>query len=258
MLTKVQGLIIRTVDMKEADRLITIFTKELGVITAIAKGARSLRSRQMSSTMQFCYGNYVLYQKGDFYWIKEAELIESFFDLRADIERLALAQYLCEVLGYITVEEEEENLLRLSLNSLFAIASGKYDISLVKAAFEIRASSIIGFMPDVMGCSSCGKKEGDFFLDIMDGSILCYDCNSERAENAPVFADDTERRIISLLSESARVAMMYCVHAPLERLFSFRIPDTDMNLFCRACEEYLIHHIERSFKTLDFYKEVKH
>ena len=258
MLTKVQGLIIRTVDLKESDRLCTIFTKEKGLIVAIAKGARSLRSRQMSATTQFCYGNYILYQKGDYYWIKEAELLESFFDLRSDLERLALAQYLCEVLSYITVEVEEETLLRLSLNSLYAIASGKYDIDLVKAAFEIRASSIIGYMPDVMGCSVCGEKEGDFFLDIMDGSLLCYHCKSERPSDEPPVSELGESRIVSLLSASARVAMMYCVHAPLERLFSFRIPPEDMMLFCRCCEAFLLHHIERSFKTLDFYKEVKH
>ena len=258
MLTKVQGLIIRTADMKEADRLVTIFTKELGVISAIAKGARSLRSRQMSSTMQFCYGSYVLYQKGDFYWIKEAELIESFFDLRADLERLALAQYLCEVLSFVTVEEGEEGLLRLALNSLFAIASGKYDIELVKAAFEVRTASIIGFMPDVMGCRECEQKEGDFIFDIMDGSLICYECNSTRSEDAHLSDSPEQRRIIALLSESARIALMYCVHAPLERLFSFRIPEEDKGLLCRATEEYLLNHLERSFKTLDFYKEVKH
>ena len=66
MLTTVTGLIIRTADVKESDRLVTIFTEETGVITAIAKGARSIKSRQMSATLQFCYGRYVLYQKNDF------------------------------------------------------------------------------------------------------------------------------------------------------------------------------------------------
>ena len=49
MLTTVTGLIIRTADVKESDRLVTIFTEETGVITAIAKGARSIKSRQMSA-----------------------------------------------------------------------------------------------------------------------------------------------------------------------------------------------------------------
>ena len=88
--TEVKGLVIRTVDLKEADRLITIFTDELGVVSALAKGARSLKSRKMSSTMQFCYSKFVLYKKGDNYWIKEAELIESFFGIRKKSVKCAL------------------------------------------------------------------------------------------------------------------------------------------------------------------------
>ena len=92
----------------------------------------------------------------------------------------------------------------------------------------------------------------------MDGSLLCYECKSERPTTPAPVSELGESRVVSLLSSSARVAMMYCVHAPLERLFSVRIPPEDMMLFCRSCEDYLLHHIERSFKTLDFYKEVKH
>ena len=61
MLTEVKGLVIRSVDVRDSDRLVTIFTEEKGVVSAIARGARSLKSRKMSSTMQFCYGNFVLY-----------------------------------------------------------------------------------------------------------------------------------------------------------------------------------------------------
>ena len=90
MLTSVTGLIIRTADIKESDRLVTIFTEETGVITAIAKGARSIKSRQMSATLQFCYGRYILYQKNDFYWIKEAELIESFNLMTEDLSGIEM------------------------------------------------------------------------------------------------------------------------------------------------------------------------
>ena len=65
MLTEVKGLVIRTVDIKETDRLITIFTEEKGAITALARGARSLKSQKMAATMQFCYSNFILYEQGD-------------------------------------------------------------------------------------------------------------------------------------------------------------------------------------------------
>ncbi len=257
MIAEVKGLVIRTVDIKESDRLITIFTEEMGLVSALARGARSLKSRQMSSTMQFCYGSFVLCKRGEHYWIKEASLIESFFGIRNSIEGLALASYIAEVLSDIAVAQAEKDLLRLSLNSLYAISEKKCSLDKVKAAFEIRAASIIGFMPDVLSCSRCGEKLGNFYFKIMDGTLFCYACqqkaNSEHEETDVSVYNQT----VCILTEGAKIALGYCIHAPLQKIFSFKISDEDMMIFSRAAEEYLINQLERSFKSLDFYKEVK-
>ena len=118
MTEELRGLVIRTTDINESDRLITIFTEQRGVVTALAKGARALKSRKMASTMQFCYGDFVLVPRGDKYWIKETSLIESFFDIRSSLEGLALAGYVVEVLADVAVAEAERELLRLCLNLL--------------------------------------------------------------------------------------------------------------------------------------------
>ena len=256
MIKEVKGLVIRTTDIRESDRLITIFTEEEGVLSAMAQGARSLKSRKMSSTMQFCYSRFILYKKGEYYYVREAELIESFFDLRNSIEGLALAAYIADVLSDVTVAAEEKELLRLSLNSLFAIANKKYPLEKIKAAFEIRAASILGFMPDVLSCSNCGEKGGSFYFDIMGGTIKCYACcEKERSSNTEP-ENAHESHIVRILSESAKIALCYCIYAPIEKIFSFNIPSEDMSLFSGACEDYLINQLERSFKTLEFYKEV--
>lgn len=256
MLFEVRGLVIRTVDIKETDRLVTIFTEERGAISALARGARSLKSRKLAATMQFCYGNYVLYQQGDKLWIKEAELIESFFDIRKTIEGLALSNYVAEVLSDVAVEEAESDLLRLSLNTLYAIAKGKYSLSKIKAVFEIRTASIIGFMPDVISCHKCHCKEGDFFFDIMGGVIECRDCRDKAILERAVLVDPHESKIITILSPGAKDALGYSIYSPLEKIFSFNLSDEDMRLFSRATEEYLLNQIGHSYKSLDFYKDV--
>jgi DNA repair protein RecO (recombination protein O) len=254
---EIKGLVIRTVDIKESDRLITVFSEEMGIVSALARGARSLKSRQMSSTMQFCYGSFVLARRGEYYYIKDSELIESFFGIRNSIEGLALATYIAEVLNEITVAEAERDLLRLSLNSLYAIASGKYELDKIKAAFEIRAASIIGFMPDVVSCAACGEKLGNFYFEIMAGTLKCYVCR-EKNEKARVEPENPhESQTVCILSEGAKFALEYCIYSPLEKIFSFRISEEDMGLFSRATEEYLVNQLERSFKSLDFYKEVR-
>ncbi len=257
MTTEVRGLVIRTVDIKETDRLVTIFTEEQGAITALARGARSLKSRKLAATMQFCYGRYVLYKQGDKLWVKEAELIESFFDIRQTIEGLALANYIAEVLSDVTVEEAEKDLLRLSLNSLYAISTGKYEAEKIKAAFEIRAVSILGFMPNILSCHLCDEKSGDFFFDIMGGIIECRACHDKRAKARIEHADPHESHILCILSEGAKIALGYCIYSPLERIFSFNISGDDMRLFAKAAEEYILNQLERSYKSLEFYKSVK-
>ena len=256
MTMEVRGLVIRTVDIKETDRLITIFTEEYGAMTALARGARSLKSRKLAATMQFCYGRYVLYRQGDKHWIKEAELIENFFDIGKSIEGLALANYICEVLSDVTVAEAERNLLRLSLNSLYAISKGLYPVEKIKAAFEIRTASILGFMPNVLGCHRCEEKNGDFFFDIMGGVIECRACHEKREMGRIEHEDPHESHIICILSEGAKIALGYCIYSPIERAFCFNISDQDMHLFSRAAEEYLLNQLGHSFKSLDFYKSV--
>lgn len=256
MTIEVRGLIIRTVDIKETDRLVTIFTEEQGAMTALAKGARSLKSRKLAATVQFCFGRYVLYKYGDKYTVKEAELIENFFDIGKSIEGLALANYIAEVLSDVTIAEADRDLLRLSLNSLYAISKGLYAIEKIKAAFEIRAASILGFMPDILSCHRCDEQSGDFFFDIMGGIIECRSCHEKREMGRIEYEDPHESHIICILSEGAKIALGYCIYSPLERLFSFNISEQDMRLFSRSAEEYLLNQLGHSYKSLDFYKSV--
>jgi DNA repair protein RecO (recombination protein O) len=257
MLTEVTGLILRSVNLGEADRLITVFTKEMGNVSAMVKSARSLKSKNMYSTQQFCYSSLVLMRRGDKYWVKEANLIESFYGLRESIESLSLAGYIVEVLSDVTVAEREDELLRLALNCLYALSEKKYSLEKIKAAFEIRALSIIGFMPEVLYCTDCRCREGEFFFDILGGFIQCYECHNKAEREHRYTPDDGVRHIVAILSEGAKIALGYLIHSPIERIFAFNISDDDMRLLGRATEEYLVNQLERSFKSLEFYKEVK-
>lgn len=257
MHTEVKGLVIRTVDIKESDRLLTIYTEEKGIVTALAKGARTLKSRKMSATQQFCYSSFVLYGQADKYWIKECSLIESFFGIRNSIEGLALAAYIVEVIADVGIEDSEVDLLRLALNSLYAISSGKYDLDKVKAVFEIRAAAILGFMPEILACSRCGNKSGEFYFDIMAGAIECFECHKKSEAAHISLAEDHESHIVSILSEGARIALSYAIYSALEKIFSFNISEEDMRLFSSAAERYMLNHFDKTYKSLEFYKEVK-
>ena len=257
MLSEVKGIVLRVVDFKETDRLLTVYTEEMGLITAMAKGARSLKSRKMASTQQLCYSSFVLFGEGDKLYVKEASLIESFYSIRDTLDGLALAMYVSEVIADVGTADGDTELLRLTLNTLFAISKGTYDTELVKGAFEMRLLSILGFMPELLACKRSGAEGGEFFFDIMAAALECSECHKLSSAGGERLAEAHESSILCILTESARNALLYSLYAPLEKLFSFKLSGEDRQMFSRAAEEYLLHHLERGYKTLDFYNEVK-
>ena len=126
----------------------------------------------------------------------------------------------------------------------------------IKAVFEIRAVSILGFMPSILACHSCDEKNGDFFFDIMGGIIECRSCHERRERSRIEHADPHETHILCILSEGAKIALGYAIYSPIERVFSFNISDEDMRLFGRATEEYILNQLGHSYRSLDFYKSL--
>ena len=91
----------------------------------------------------------------------------------------------------------------------------------------------------------------------MSGNIQCYACRDRAVKMRTDIESAGQTRIVTILSEGAKIALAYLVHSPLERLFSFAVSGEDMRLLCLAAEEYILNQLERGFKSLDFYKEVK-
>ncbi len=256
------ALVIRAVPQGDHDRLLTLLCPEEGRITVIAKGARSLRNKLMSPCRAFVWGNFELHFKGDMAWVRDASVIKSFTALEQDIELMYLAQYISDVCCELSGQGEPAGeLLPLALNTFHALCSEKYDRALVKAAFELRAAAISGYLPELNECVRCEKTEAPaFYLDIMGGGVVCSDCIASSPElpeaEIPVDAYGM-RSIIIPITPGVLAAMRYTVSAPLKRLLSFGISsETDKRTFCRAAETYILNHLERGFASLRLYHEL--
>lgn len=260
MLESVKGLVIRTVNVGEKDKILTLFTDTHGIIGVYASGSRVVKSKLLAAADLFCYADYELSVKGDRYSVREAELIESFYGLRTDIERMALGNYITDVVRTVGTENQADvPFLRLTLNTLYAISAGKYPLDKIKAAFEIRAAAILGFCPDISGCALCGAEAGDMALEVMDGSLLCDACRKEAQNSFDTVLEEREghRRILCLLTAGAIAAWRHCVSCPQERLLSFRLEgETDQRLLYHSAETYLLNHLDRGFDSLQFYRQM--
>lgn len=236
------ALIIReNNNIGESDRFVTALTRECGVIRASARGAQRIKSRNGPATQLLTYSRLTLYRGREKYIIDEAEPLRVFFDLRSDMDKLAMAQYFCELAGFLAPHEEEASeWLRLMLNALHLLGGDKYTVPHIKAVTELRSLALAGYMPDLTGCRGCGAT-GDVPLcfSFSEGTLRCGEC-APPSGAVP-------------LSPSVLAALRHIVYGPLEKCFFFSLPEQEQRALAEVCEHFLLTQLGRSFHTLDFY-----
>lgn len=266
MLIGIKGLVLKTIQRTDSDRLIVLFTVERGKITVCAKGSRSAKSKLLPCIEPFSYSEFILYEKDGFFWIKEGVLIENFYAIRENIRKLALASYICDILDIAVYENmEEPELLRLALNSLYAISTDLRPLEAVKAVFEMRTAALLGFAPNVDNCSVCGRANAsEYFFSLHDGEVVCSDCRAkalkEYIESRERVNADEELLYASQIlptTKDVRSAVSYIIECPADKIFSFSMEKEELSKLSKFTENHLVYRLEKKPQTLSFYHEVE-
>ncbi len=255
---KKNGLVIQEKDLGENDKLLTVLTERYGKVFVVAKGAKSVRNRHMASCQLFSYATFGLRKRGNYYYIVDSDLIVSYYNIRTDITKLALASYICDVVNDVVQEgNNEDAILKLTLNTFFAIAKNKKPLELIRAAFELRISTESGFAPNLDACSQCESTDISLsYFDIVNGIIYCEKCKNNlfyaNAENE--FSERGLSKPIAIISSSVLAAMRYVINCRPERFLSFNLQEDELHSFYDVAEKFLLNQLERGFYSLDFYK----
>ena len=158
------GLVLKETRYKESDRIITILTPGLGVISASAQSSLRLKNKLFSACGLFCYSEFVLLPGRNMYTVREAESKNVFHGIASSIEGMSLAMYMAEMAAALSpTGEEAEKELRLLLNCLYMLSEKKADLRVIKAVFELRTMSECGFLPQLVYCRGCGTYDGPAF-----------------------------------------------------------------------------------------------
>jgi len=176
MLQKCEGIVLRTTDYGETNKIITLLTREWGKYGVMASGAKKQKSRLSAVTQPFTYG-YFLVQKGSGMGsLQQGDIITSLRSLKEDIFLTAYASYIVELTDK-SIEEKQGNpfLFELLLQSLTYLNEG-YDPDIIKNIYEIKMLNVLGLHPGLDHCVSCGSQEGTFAFSIREGGILCHRC----------------------------------------------------------------------------------
>lgn len=267
----IRGVVLRTTDVGESDRMLTVLTAEEGKLAVWARGVRKITSGSLPAAQVFAYANYTLKRGRDRCFLREAAIEETFLGISESIEGTALAAYLCEIADELTFPGgEAREILQLTLNTLWTIAGKKRPLWCIKGAFELRAAALAGFMPDLFSCCACGAEDVGAYgiLDSENGRLFCAHCHNELYVEPREKLPPEERRLPEVdetgapivwqkLPPGALLAMRYILCTDAKRQFSFTVPDEEIPAFSAACEGYLLHHIGHGYRTLSFYKSME-
>ena len=178
MILKTKGVVIKAVNFGEADKIITILTEEYGKIQALAKGARKTKNKLMAGTQLFCFSEFLLYKGRTWYYINQIEVINSFFRLKNDLERLSSGTYIIQLISELTQPEQASaRLFKLVIEVLSILSDSNSDVRLIVRALELKIMGLSGFKPVLDMCANCGKKDEFTIFSAGAGGVVCIVCS---------------------------------------------------------------------------------
>jgi DNA repair protein RecO (recombination protein O) len=195
-----QAVVLRTQKLGEADRIITLLTREHGRIKAVAKGVRRTKSRWGARLEPASHVDLQLYSGRTFETVTQAVSLENFGDtLSLDYQRWTVASAILEAAERFTAQEHEPSLQQylLLVGALKALAHETYDGSLILDAYLLRSLAVAGYAPSLTNCSVCDAPGPHRFFSLVGGGSVCTTC---KPSAAPTPAPETLELMQQLLS----------------------------------------------------------
>ena len=235
-LVKTKGIIIAEHNMADYDKMLTILTPNLGKIQCLAKGSRKPKSLLLAGSQLLCFGEYILYKGSDNYSMNSCEIIELFYNIRTDLEKLQYATYITKIISDVTTENQNNfRLLQLYLNTLYVLSETKLDFDLIISIFRIRLMSLMGFKPQIEECTTCRNKQDLNTFSIRDSGLKCKACAKQDSGAIEI-------------SQTTKDAIRYIILADAKKIFSFTVPEDTKKELEIVSKLYLTEKLEKEYK----------
>ena len=185
MITKTEAVVLKSMNYRDSSKIVTFYTRRFGKVKCIAKGARQMKSKFGAGLEPITNVSLVMYKKEhrDLQLVTQCDAIKTYKSIHSELERMAVALSVLELVNQLVHEEEGNDALYLLLvETLDEIESAKRNFVNLFFAFEIRFASLFGFSPGLGVCSGCGRSLDDIGVDgaavfqLSKGSVLCGRC----------------------------------------------------------------------------------
>jgi len=253
---KVDGIVLKTRDFGESDRILTILDRDLGKLEAVAKGARRVHSTLRGPCQPFSHNLFFLWRGRSLDGISQVEVTESFAVLRDELPKLAAASYVAELVDEVARERDScPEIFELVLETfrwLETVPPVAAEIVHVLRAFDLKLLGLAGLGPALDACARCGApleawagSGSAVAFSPAAGGVVCPSCRISGEVSGVV-----------LLAAGTLAAMRHLAAAAPDRSRVLRLTPRAAAEMERALRAHLLYHLDRRPKSLDFLDEV--
>jgi DNA repair protein RecO (recombination protein O) len=241
-LVNTDAIVLRTYNLAEADRIAVCLTRSAGLVRAVAKGARRMKSRFGAALEPFTLIRLAFYEREnrDLVSISNAEILKSHFDLAAQLEASEVLAYMGELVGdFSPPHEVNEKLFRMVAACIEALESAPESTRLELRYFEVWLLRLAGLFPDVRSCAECGTRLGE-------GETACLDVevnpHCQRCSRGPA---------TRLLAETQQTIVATQRLPPLEFAVTFKgLSEQSERQLAELTHRLIVRALERRPRTL--------
>lgn len=190
---QIEAFIIAVKEYREADAIITVLSKQFGIMKCIARGIRKIKSKNAYGCQLFTLSRIQMHHQEmrDLQMLQSVEIIESYRMIREDLLRQSIAAYFCEVISASNFETNMFSMLKTCMDTL---KETKHPFSIL-CAFQVMMNRLHGIEPFVDGCVVCNRMDHICAVSTIRGGFVCEHC----------FHPGTERQMTAYELKSFRL-----------------------------------------------------
>ncbi|MFO7610900.1 MAG: DNA repair protein RecO [Clostridia bacterium] len=171
---KFRGIVIRSTDYGEGDRLLAILAFEKGMVTVKAKGVRRKGAKLSHCAQLFFCGDFECVSGNGRYVLTGGSRLYDYTGIAGDLDKYYHACHFIEIASAVIMEDQpDDEMLRLLLNTMHVMICSDMDLALLTAIYELKTAVITGFAPVTGECAVCGKKQDGMSFSPDNGGMVC-------------------------------------------------------------------------------------
>lgn len=216
------GIVLRYADYRENDRILTLLTREQGLISVTARGVRSKGSSASSLVRDaYCYGEFVIYERNGIPYVSSSTIIESFYPLREDYDKLVAAAQAAHITEKLAMSKQGDELFSLLYHTFSFIAYGTAEPIDLLLCFTAKCLCFAGYEPMLIRCTACGASVTDLKsipFSNKNGGALCEDCGRGEPRYSALALEALRRMIILKTTDMDKVRLPEKIRPELDKL----------------------------------------